>query len=56
MRMLFEREGTSLSEFVLAERLQLVHSMISERHYADRPIGTSAFDFGFGDLVIGLSE
>jgi len=50
MRMLFEREGTSFSEFVLVKRLQLAHHMISQMQYVDRPISSIAFDCGFGDL------
>jgi len=50
MRMLFEREGTSFSEFVLLKRLQLSHYMLSQMQYFDRPISSIAFDCGFGDL------
>jgi AraC-like DNA-binding protein len=50
MRMLFEREGTSFSEFVLFKRLQLVHHMIRDPQNIRRPISSIAFDCGFGDL------
>jgi AraC-like DNA-binding protein len=50
MRMLFEGEGTSFSEFVLVKRLHLAHHMISDLKSMERPISSIAFDCGFGDL------
>jgi AraC-like DNA-binding protein len=50
LRKLFEREGTSLSRFVLARRLTAVHRMLSSRQHAHLPISSLAYDAGFGDL------
>jgi AraC-like DNA-binding protein len=50
MRMLFEREGASFSEFVLFKRLQLAHHLICDPQNIQRPISSIAFDCGFGDL------
>jgi AraC-like DNA-binding protein len=47
---LFESEGTTLSRFVLGQRLARVHRMLSDPRHADRTIGALAFDVGFGDL------
>jgi AraC-like DNA-binding protein len=50
MRSLFEREGTSFSEFVLGERLVRAHRMLCDRRYAAHTIGAISFECGFGDL------
>ena len=50
IRKLFEREGTSLSRFVLARRLAAVHRMLSSPQHAHLPISSLAYDAGFGDL------
>jgi AraC-like DNA-binding protein len=50
IRKLFEGEGTSLSRFVLNQRLALVHRLLSDRRYDHRTIGSLAFEAGFGDL------
>ena len=47
---LFEGEGTSFSEFVLAERLTKAHRILSDRRFHDRLISSIAFAAGFGDL------
>lgn len=47
---LFESEGTTLSRFVLSQRLARVHRLLGDRRYAHRTIGALAFDAGFGDL------
>jgi AraC-like DNA-binding protein len=47
---LFESEGTTLSRFVLGQRLTRVHRMLGDPCYAHRTIGALAFDVGFGDL------
>jgi AraC-like DNA-binding protein len=47
---LFEREGTTFSEFVLRERLARVHRMLTDSANAHRTIGDIAFAAGFGDL------
>ena len=50
IRKLFEREGTSLSRFVLARRLMAVHRMLGSRQHAHLPISSLAYEAGFGDL------
>jgi AraC-like DNA-binding protein len=47
---LFETEGTTLSRYVLGQRLARMHRMLGDPHYAHRTIGALAFDVGFGDL------
>jgi len=47
---LFESEGTTLSRFVLGQRLTRVHRMLANTCYTHRTIGALAFDVGFGDL------
>ncbi len=50
LRKLFEREGTSFTEFVLARRLARAHAMLTDTRCADRSIASIAFAAGFGDL------
>ena len=50
LRRLFESEGTSFSGFVLESRLARAHHMLTDPRASERPIGTVAFDAGFGDL------
>ena len=47
---LFDGEGTSFSQFVLAERLACAHRRLSDPRYAQRSIGAIAYDSGFSDL------
>lgn len=47
---LFERDGTSFSEFVLARRLERALEMLRDPHFAGHTISTIAFDCGFSDL------
>lgn len=47
---LFERDGTSFSEFVLARRLERAMQMLKDPHFAGHTISTIAFDSGFSDL------
>jgi AraC-like DNA-binding protein len=47
---LFESESTTLSQFVLGQRLVQVHRMLADPRHADRAISTIAYDAGFGDL------
>jgi AraC-like DNA-binding protein len=47
---LFEGEGTTLSKFVLGQRLARVHRMLTDPGRADLTIGTIAYQAGFGDL------
>jgi AraC-like DNA-binding protein len=50
LRRLFEGEGTSFSAFVLEARLSRAHRVLTDPRASERPIGTIAFDAGFGDL------
>lgn len=50
IRKLFESENTSLSQFVLDQRLTRVHEMLSDLRYADRTISDIALAVGFGDI------
>jgi AraC-like DNA-binding protein len=50
VQMLFEEEGTTFTEFVLAARLDRAHRMLADPRLSDRSISTLAFDAGFGDL------
>src|SRR5262249_4272869 len=47
---LFENEGTTLSRFVLGQRLIRVVRMLSAPRHADRTSGALAYDVGFADL------
>lgn len=47
---LFQTEGTTFSEFVLAQRLVRAHRVLSSRRYAGWTITAIAFETGFGDL------
>jgi AraC-like DNA-binding protein len=47
---LFETEGLTFSSFVLGQRLARAHRTLSDPRFADRTIGSVAFDVGFGDL------
>ncbi len=47
---LFEREGTTLSKFVLGQRLSHAHRMLTDPRSAGQTIGALAFAAGFGDL------
>ena len=50
LQRLFESEGTTFSEFLLAQRLSRAHRMLTEPRLAQSPVGTIAYDAGFGDL------
>jgi AraC-like DNA-binding protein len=47
---LFENEGTTLSKFVLGQRLARVHRMLTDPRMVDLTIGAIAYRAGFGDL------
>lgn len=47
---LFESEGTTLTEYVLTQRLVRAHRLITDPRYAGQKISTIAFNVGFGDL------
>jgi AraC-like DNA-binding protein len=50
LQRLFESEGTTFSEFLLSQRLCRAHRMLTEPRLAQNPVGTIAYDAGFGDL------
>jgi AraC-like DNA-binding protein len=50
IRKLFEGENTSLSQFVLGQRLARVHRKLADPCNADRSIADIALSVGFGDL------
>jgi AraC-like DNA-binding protein len=50
IRKLFEGENTSLSQFVLGQRLVRVYRMLADPRYAGLTISGIAFAVGFGDL------
>ena len=50
VRMLFESEQTSFSEFVLEKRLSRARLVLMSPRHAGRAISAIAFDCGFGDL------
>jgi len=50
IHMLFEGEGTTFSQFVLAERLACTHRMLSDPRHTRQSIGAIAYANGFGDL------
>ena len=47
---LFETEGATFSEYVLACRLEFAHRLLTDRRLDARPITSIAFDAGFSDL------
>lgn len=50
VQMLFEREGTTFSSFLLQSRLALAHRRLSDPIGAARQVSAIALDCGFGDL------
>jgi AraC-like DNA-binding protein len=50
LQRLFESEGTTFSEFLLSQRLNRAHRMLTEPRLAQNPVGAIAYDAGFGDL------
>ena len=47
---LFETEGTTFTEYVLARRLAHAHRMLADPRRAGEKIMAVAYDCGFGDL------
>jgi AraC-like DNA-binding protein len=47
---LFETEGATFSEFVLARRLELAHRFLTDPRFGSRSITSIALDAGFSDL------
>jgi AraC-like DNA-binding protein len=50
VQMLFERDGTTFSLFLLDQRLARAHRMLSNPRLAERTISAIAYEAGFGDL------
>lgn len=50
VRKLFESEGTSLSDFMLSQRLERAHRLLCDPRQSGRSITAIAFDAGFNDL------
>lgn len=50
LQRLFETDGTTFSEFLLAQRLNRAHRMLTEPRLAQSLVGSVAYDVGFGDL------
>jgi len=48
--MLFDRDATTFSEFLLAQRLDRVHRMLTDPRYSDRTVSSLVLETGFGDL------
>jgi AraC-like DNA-binding protein len=47
---LFEAEGTTFTEYVLAQRLAQAHRMLTDPRHAGEKISAIALDAGFGDV------
>ena len=47
---LFEAEGTTFTEFVLARRLERAHRLLTDPRCTDRPVSMIAFEVGFGHV------
>ena len=47
---LFESEGTTFTDYVLAQRLRRAHRLLTDPRCAGQKISAIAFDVGFGDL------
>jgi AraC-like DNA-binding protein len=47
---LFEREGTTFSEYLLGQRLACAHRLLSDPRRAAEKIASVAFEAGFGDV------
>jgi AraC-like DNA-binding protein len=48
--MLFEGAGTTFSEFVLVQRLDRAHRMLTDRRFSERTVSFVALEAGFGDI------
>ena len=47
---LFERDGTTFTDYVLGERLAFAHRLLSDRKHAAEKVASVAFTAGFGDV------
>src|SRR6202011_6107910 len=50
VQMLFEGEGTTLSKYVVGQRLARAYSMLTGPRFSELSITSVAFDTGFDDL------
>lgn len=50
VQLLFESEGTTFSEFLLAQRLKRAHRLLSDPAFGKQSISEIAFEVGFNDL------
>jgi len=50
VQMLFKTEGTTFSQFVLGQRLERAHRMLTDPRYAGWTISAIALEAGFSDL------
>jgi AraC-like DNA-binding protein len=50
LQMLFEAEGMTFTEYVVAQRLARAHRILSDPRFLHQSITTIAFDVGFGHL------
>jgi AraC-like DNA-binding protein len=50
LQRLFETEGTTFTDYVLAQRLARAHRRLSDPRHAGEKISTIAYDAGFADL------
>jgi AraC-like DNA-binding protein len=48
--MLFDGDATTFSEYVLVQRLNRAHRMLTDPRFSHRTVSSVAFDVGFGDL------
>jgi AraC-like DNA-binding protein len=51
VQMLFEKEGTTFSKYVLGQRLALAHRLLADPSWVGRPIKAIAYEAGFSDLA-----
>jgi AraC-like DNA-binding protein len=47
---LFEREGTTCTQFILRQRLDKAYGMLRDPRFVTRSVASIAYDAGFGDL------
>jgi AraC-like DNA-binding protein len=50
VQLLFESEGTTFKEYLVAERLAQAHRMLSDPHSLEQTVTTIAYKVGFGNL------
>src|SRR5262249_24093231 len=50
MQRLFESEGTTFAEYVLAQRLFRAHRLLTDPLHASHKVSTISHNVGFGDL------